>query len=144
MAEKAKIIVIEKHDWGLRSLTYWLALLFSIGLITLGVNGLIQPEAASRAFGLSIVDSADSGFVMAKATRDLVLGLTIATFVLVKMKKTLMLLALVSSIIPIVDGILVLTQYGGEVRDCWQHFITAIIVLMTAYLLWRELKKEHS
>lgn len=142
MTTKAKGTGIEKRSWGVKSLTYWLALLFSIGLIALGVNGLIQPEAASRAFGLGIVDSADSGFVMAKSTRDLVLGLTIAIFVVVKMKKTLMLLALISSIIPIVDGILVLTQYGGELKDSWQHFITAILVLMTAFLLRFELKKS--
>ncbi len=72
---------------------------------------------------------------MVKATRDLVLGLTIGMFVLTKMKKALMLLALVSSIIPFVDGVLVFTQDGGVVKDSWQHFITAGLVLMTAFFI---------
>ncbi|WP_096189679.1 DUF4267 domain-containing protein [Evansella halocellulosilytica] len=141
MLAKVQSDEIGVQGWGGRSFTYWLSLLFSIGLIALGVNGLVQPEAASRAFGLGIVASQDSGMVMAKALRDLVLGLTIGLFVWLKMKKTLMLLACVSAVIPIGDGILVLTQYGGETQDSWQHFITAFLVLMAAFLLWYERKR---
>lgn len=141
---RVETALIQKTNWGPRTLTYWLALLCALGLVALGVNGLIQPEAASRAFGLGIVDPLDSGFVRVKATRDLVLGLTIALFFILKMKQSLMYLALVSALIPFIDGILVLTQYGGQAVDSLQHFITAIIVLAIAFLLWREEKKPHT
>ncbi|MFA1819726.1 DUF4267 domain-containing protein [Virgibacillus oceani] len=136
-AKTEKAIQIEKKNWNYTSLTFWLSWLFAIGLIALGTNGLIQPNAASQAFGIGITESAASGFVMVKAVRDLALGLTIALFAFVKMKKSLMMLAFVSSIIPFMDGILVITQ-RGEVIYSLQHFITAIVVLITAFLLWRE------
>lgn len=126
------------QSWGRNSLTFWLTLLCSLGLIALGVNGLIQPQAASRAFGLEIVNPLDSGYVRVKATRDLVLGLTIAVFWFLKWKKTLVVLAFTSALIPMIDGVLVLTQYGGQVKDSWQHFITMIVVLGLGFLLRRE------
>jgi hypothetical protein len=140
MSVKAeKVIQIERKNWGYRSITYWLSWIFAIGLIALGINGLIQPNPASKAFGLGITESASSGFVMVKAVRDLALGLTIALFAFVKMKKSLMMLAFVSSFIPFMDGILVITQKGEAIYSL-QHFITAFAVLITAFLLWREEK----
>src|SRR5690625_4172906 len=136
-AKTEKAIQIENNNWNYKSLTFWLSWIFAIALIALGTNGLIQPEAASQAFGLGITESAASGFVMVKAVRDLVLGLTISLFAFAKMKKALMMLAFVSSLIPFTDGILVITQHGKTVYS-WQHFITAIAVFVTACLLWRE------
>lgn len=129
-------------QWGIKSVTYWLGLLSALGLIALGVNGLIQPMAASNAFGLGIVHPQDAGYVRVKAVRDLVLGLTIGVFLLLKWKQALMMLALTSAIIPMLDGILVLTQPGGEFSYSWQHFITMAFVLLVAFLLWRETRHQ--
>ncbi|GIP33602.1 DUF4267 domain-containing protein [Paenibacillus sp. J2TS4] len=124
--------------WGPKSLSFWLIILCACGLMGLGINGFIQPVAASRAFGLEILNPLDSGYVRVKATRDLVLGISIIVFVFMRIKKVLIAFSLVSAIIPFIDGILVLTQYGGEVKDSWQHFITMLGVLLLAFLLWRE------
>ena len=59
--------------WGPKSLSFWLTILCASGLIYLGINGFIQPIAASRAFGLEILNPLDSGYVRVKATRDLAL-----------------------------------------------------------------------
>lgn len=124
--------------WGPKSLSFWLTIVCAFGLIGLGINGFIQPVAASRAFGLEILNPLDSGFVRVKATRDLVFGISIIVFVFMRIKRVLVAFSLVSAIIPLIDGILVLTQYGGEVQDSWQHFITMIVVLFIAFLLWKE------
>jgi len=55
-----------------------------------------------------------------------------------RIKKVLIAFSLVSAIIPLIDGIMVLTQYGGELKNSLQHFITMIGVLLIAFLLWRE------
>lgn len=73
-----------------------------------------------------------------KATRDLALGISIIVFVILRIKKVLIAFALVSAIIPLMDGIMVLTQYGGELKNSLQHFITMIGILLIAFLLWRE------
>ncbi|MFS0724930.1 DUF4267 domain-containing protein [Paenibacillus sp. 1P07SE] len=130
--------------WGPRSLSFWLTVLCALGLIALGINGFIQPQAASKAFGLEIVSSQDSGFVRVKATRDLAVGLAIVVFLLCRMPKALLAFAFVSATIPLLDGIWVLTQYGGEVKDSWQHFITALFVLCVAWRLWHELRRSGS
>jgi len=124
--------------WGPKSLSFWLTILCAGGLICLGINGFIQPIAASRAFGLEILNPLDSGYVRVKATRDLALGISIIVFVFMRIKKVLIAFSLVSAIIPLIDGIMVLTEYGGELKDSLQHFITMIGVLLIAFLLWRE------
>jgi hypothetical protein len=75
--------------WGPKSISLWLAFLIGLGLIALGVNGLLQPVAASRAFGLAVVNPLDAGFVRVKADRDLVTGLAVILFALLRMRKAL-------------------------------------------------------
>ncbi|WP_152658228.1 DUF4267 domain-containing protein [Oceanobacillus sp. CFH 90083] len=134
MREQSKKI----KRWGPKSLSFWLIILCAGGLIGLGINGFIQPVAASRAFGLEILNPLDSGYVRVKAVRDLALGISIIVFVFIRIKKVLIAFSLVSAIVPLMDGILVLTQHGGELKDSWQHFITMVGVLFITFLLWRE------
>ncbi|GAA0359772.1 DUF4267 domain-containing protein [Bacillus horti] len=134
----------KRKKWGPKSLSFWLIMVCAFGLIALGINGFIQPLAASRAFGLEIVSPLDSGYVRAKAARDLVLGISIIVLVFMRIKKVLIAFSLVSAIIPFIDGILVLTQYGGELKDSWQHFITMLGVLFISFLLWKEKGMDSS
>ena len=124
MSEKPRKV----KRWGPKSLSFWLTILCASGLIYLGINGFIQPIAASRAFGLEILNPLDSGYVRVKATRDLALGISIIVFVFMRIKKVLIAFSLVSAIIPLID----------ELKNSLQHFITMIGVLLIAFLLWRE------
>jgi hypothetical protein len=123
--------------WGPKSTSFWLAFVIGLGLIALGVNGLLKPEAASRAFGLAVVNPLDAGFVRVKADRDLVTGLAVILFALLRMRKALSVFLCVGAAMPLIDGILVLTQHGGRLQDCWQHFITMVFVLFVSYVLYR-------
>lgn len=122
--------------WGTKSVSYWLVLLIGFGLVALGINGFIQPEVAARAFGLPLHSPADGFFVRVKADRDLVTGVVVIVFALLRMKKTLSIYLSVGAAMPLFDGILVLTG-GGRIQDCWQHFITMAFLLLVSVILFR-------
>lgn len=122
--------------WGPKSVTFWLACLIGLAMIGLAINGFIQPGPASQAFGLGVVNPLDGAFVRVKADRDLAVGFAIIIFAAMRMKKALSVFLYVGTAMPLIDGILVLTQ-GGRVQDSWQHFITALFVLLVAYFLQR-------
>jgi Domain of unknown function (DUF4267) len=124
------------NDWGAMSVSFWLALLIGFGLVALGINGLIQPKAAAQSFGLPLHSPSDGYVVRVKADRDLVTGLAVMIFALLRMKETLGIYLAVGSLMPLFDGILVLAG-GGRVRDCWQHFITVAFLLLVAAILFR-------
>lgn len=124
-------------SWGKLSISYWLALLVGLALIGLGVNGLIQPSVAAEAFGLPLSSSLDSGYVRVKAGRDLIVDAAAIIFVFLKMKKPFSIFCYVGAGMPLIDGILVLTQHGGQWIYSLQHFITALFILFVAYLVGR-------
>jgi hypothetical protein len=124
--------------WGPQSISYWLVAIISLGLLTLGINGFIQPEAAIHSFGIPIYHHLDVAIVRIKADRDLITGLVAGVFLVLRMKKALIVYMLVATGMPIIDAFLVLTNQAADKINAWPHLVTIIYVLFVCVVLNRE------
>ena len=111
-------------------LTALLLLLFAV----LALRGLIDPQGASARFGTSVSDSAGTLFYKVYLSRNLVIAITGAALLILRMWKALAILVSASVLLPVFD-MAVLAQNG--VMPPAFHSIALVLLAIAAALLWR-------
>jgi len=122
--------------WGFGSVSFWLALVVALGIIYIGLNGMLHPEAAAAGFGIPLHHADDFAFVRIKAVRDIVSGLLVIAFLLLKKLRELSILFLILTLIPIGDFLLVLLTGDHQIMHLSIHGGTAIYMLIVGSLLY--------
>ncbi|MFI6096803.1 DUF4267 domain-containing protein [Lentzea sp. NPDC051213] len=99
-----------------------------------GLGYLLNGDGAAAGFG--IADPA--GYYVVKGVRDLAYGLTALILLVMGHRRALAWVVLADSIIPIGDAIAVMTHGGTVGYALMVHGTAAVLVLLTAGLLFRE------
>jgi hypothetical protein len=119
----------------MRRFTTVLTILIGIFPLTFGVRFLFDGPGAGAGYGIT---AAAGGFFVAKGIRDIVAGLNLlALFALGQRRATGVLMA-ITALIPITDMIVVLTHGGTVATALGIHGLTAVVILLDAWLLLRE------
>ncbi len=129
-----------------RSWLYWLTVAVAVGIIFIGARFLFAPDVAARGFGIPLADPDDAVFLFGKGARDIVSGLIFLVLLWSGERRLIGALLLVATLIPISDGVIVLSSIG------WRpvlaiHWGTALYMLLLSFaLLWgnKEVKKGQT
>lgn len=128
--------------WGFRSLSYWLVILTSLGIIFIGVRFLVIPDISARAFGIGFSAPADASYGHIKGIRDLFSGVCLLILVSLGNRKAVGYVYAAAILIPFVDGLAVLQANGiQDMAHLSIHWGTAfgmiIISLLVLLPTWR-------
>jgi hypothetical protein len=111
-----------------------LTALLLLGLAALSVRGLIAPQQASARFGAAVSDPAGTLFYRVYLSRNLVIVISGAIFLLWRQWTPLAVLVTVAALLPVFDiSVLLLDGVTPPVF----HPITLVLLVVTAALLWR-------
>ena len=123
----------------MRRFTTVLTILLGLFPLSFGLRFLLDPHGAAAGFGIDPWPTgAAAGYFAVKGIRDIVIGLNLlAVFALGQRRATGVLMA-IAAMIPIADMIIVLTHGGSVATALGIHGLTAVIVLVDAWLLLRE------
>jgi hypothetical protein len=111
----------------------WFAGVVGAAIMLIGVRFLAQPSAAAAAFGLPA--AADDPYLSTKGVRDIASGLFIGLLILHSQPRLVGWFMLVATLIPIVDGLIVLRHQGPRLTAFGVHWATAVFMLVSAALL---------
>jgi hypothetical protein len=111
----------------------WFAGVVGVAIVLIGVRFLAQPAAASAAFGLPA--AAGDAYLSTKGVRDVASGFFIGLLILHGQPRLVGWFMLVATLIPIVDGLIVLRHHGPRLAAFGVHWATAIFMLVSAGLL---------
>lgn len=117
----------------LNVVTYGLAIVLDLLVLFIGARFLLQPESAAAGYG---VPSQRSAYLTVKGLRDFsygVLGLALLAFVGARAAAWFM---LVVALNPLGDTLIVLRNGGTKAVAFGIHFATAVVVLISAALLF--------
>ncbi|NUP08087.1 MAG: DUF4267 domain-containing protein [Polyangiaceae bacterium] len=101
-------------------------------LVLIGARFLLVPEAAAEAFGVPMTDL--TAYPQAKGIRDLVFGVLLGTFFLMRERRAAAVLMLVGSVIAVADGFIVLAARGVQPGFLAIHWGTAIVCALAGAL----------
>ena len=111
-----------------------LATLLLLGFAALSLRGLFVPEQASARFGLPVHDAAGALFYRVYLSRNLVIVITGAIFLLTRQWTPLAILVTVTAALPLFD--MSVLSLGGVTPPGF-HPIALVLIAVTALLLWR-------
>jgi hypothetical protein len=125
----------------MRKLTTVLAVLCGLAGLGFGLNFLLNPHAAAG-FGIDPWPTGNAaGYFVVKAVRDIAYGLTAFVLLARGHRRTLGWIVLIDALIPLGDGLAVVTHGGSWATALSIHFSAATLVLITAVLLLTEKEK---
>lgn len=113
-----------------------LALTALIGAFSLflSVRALLQPRPAAAGFGVAPIPGL-APYMAIKGSRDLAVGLLLLSLLVVTNTHAVGTAVLAATIIPLVDGTIVLRNGGAKPVAFGVHYATAAIMLADAALL---------
>jgi len=111
-----------------------LTALLLLGFAVLSLRGLINPQQASARFGSEVADAAGGLFYRVYLSRNLVIVICGAIFLVLRQWKPLAILLTVTALLPVFD-MTVLSSSG--VTPPVFHPIALVLLALTAALLWR-------
>jgi Domain of unknown function (DUF4267) len=111
-----------------------LTALLLVGFALLSLRGLINPQQASARFGAEVTDAAGALFYRVYLSRNLVIVVAGAIFLLARQWRPLAILVTVTAALPVFDMI-VLTSNGAAPPVF--HPIALVLIAITAALVWR-------
>jgi hypothetical protein len=111
-----------------------LAALLLLGFAVLSFRGLIDPQPASARFGTPVSDAAGALFYRVYLSRNLVIVVSGAIFLLSQQWKPLAILLTITAVLPVFD-MSVLSLNG--VTPPVIHPIALALIALAAALLWR-------
>ncbi|BBH68395.1 membrane protein [Actinoplanes sp. OR16] len=117
-------------------IAYGLAIVLNLFIIFIGVRFLLQPHAAAAGYGVPVEPSRADAYLTVKGVRDLtygLVGLALLAFAGAQAEAWFM---LVVAIAPLGDTLIVLRHHGSRATAFGVHFATAVIVLISAALLF--------
>lgn len=120
------------------SLSGWLVILVSLGIIFIGVREFLYPKIGALGFGVPLLDSQDGDLLAVKAVRDVVAGILALTFLGLRNRKFLAYAIGVLTLIPVLDGMVVLRHADWSFKPVLLiHWGTAACMLVIVELLRR-------
>jgi hypothetical protein len=115
---------------------YVLAIVLDVFVLFIGLRFLLAPQAAAAGYGVPARKEGDAAYLTVKGLRDAgygVLGLALLAFAGAHAGAWFM---LVVALIPLGDTAIVLRNGGTKATAFGIHFATAVIVLISAALLF--------
>jgi hypothetical protein len=118
------------------ALAYGLAIVLNLFIVFIGYRFLFAPRAAAAAYGVPAKADGDAAYLSVKGLRDGgygLLGLALLAFVGAHAEAWFM---LVAALLPLGDTLIVLRNGGSRATAFGVHFATAMVVLISAALLF--------
>jgi hypothetical protein len=115
---------------------YGLAIVLDVLIAAIGARFLIAPSVAAAGFGVPADAAGNGAYLAAKGVRDVslgIIGLALLAFAGAQAEAWFMLGA---AIIPLGDMVIVLRHGGTRAIAFGVHFATAVVVLISAVLLF--------
>ena len=115
---------------------YTLAIVLDVFVLFIGLRFLLAPQAAAAGYGVPAKKEGDAAYLTVKGLRDAgygILGLALLAFAGAHAEAWFM---LVVALIPLGDTAIVLRNGGTKATAFGIHFATAVIVLISAALLF--------
>ena len=124
------------RPWGFRSLSYWLVVLTSLGIIFIGVRFIADPTAGAHGFGIDFSCAADIAYGHIKGIRDMYAGLAILILAALRLRQVTGWVYASAMIIPITDGFIVLQTNGiHDVAHLSIHWGTVLGMIIISLLV---------
>ena len=120
----------------LTPLAYGLAIALNLLILVIGARFLAVPRAAAAGYGVPAKRDGDAAYLTIKGLRDGsygLLGLALLAFAGAHAEAWFMLIA---ALVPFGDTVIVLRNGGTKAVAFGIHFATAVIVLLSAALLF--------
>ncbi|WP_248959692.1 DUF4267 domain-containing protein [Sphaerisporangium perillae] len=115
---------------------YGLAILLDLFVVFIGLRFLLAPYAAAAGYGVPANKDANAAYLSIKGVRDLsygILGLALLAFAGARAEAWFMLIV---ALAPLGDTLIVLRHGGTKAAAFGIHFATAVVVLISAALLF--------
>lgn len=97
------------------SVLFWLVLLIALGIIFIGVRSILTPLRAAHDFGVPETENAESTYLWAKGTRDIVSGLIAIGLLWLRVRpEVIAVFILIASLIPLGDLLNVYAHIRGR------------------------------
>jgi hypothetical protein len=115
---------------------YVLAIVLDVFVLFIGLRFLLAPQAAAAGYGVPAKKEGDAAYLTVKGLRDAgygILGLALLAFAGAHAEAWFM---LVVALLPLGDTAIVLRNGGTKATAFGIHFATAVIVLISAALLF--------
>lgn len=120
-----------------RSPGIWMVGILIVYILFNAVRATLSPVEFAVYYGLPLVDPGNTAFVLVYAIRALFLGVFGLGLLIRRDFNALALYALVASLMPIGDAILVGLE-GGPTGTVIRHTLTAVFLVATWYMLRRQ------
>ncbi|WP_067500941.1 DUF4267 domain-containing protein [Actinoplanes sp. TFC3] len=120
----------------LTPVAYGLAIVVVGFVVWLGFRFLLAPQTAAAGYGVPAKVDGDRAYLLVKGERDLALGLVGAALLAFSTAHAVGWYMLACAIIPLGDTLIVLRHGGSKATAFGIHFATAIVVLISAALLF--------
>lgn len=116
-----------------------LTVLLGLFPISFGMRFLFDGHGAAAGFGIDPWPTGTAaGYFAVKGIRDTVLGLNILVLFALGQRRATGIVMALATLIPVTDMIVVLTHGGSVATALGVHGLTAVVVLVDAWLLLRE------
>ncbi|AXB47234.1 DUF4267 domain-containing protein [Amycolatopsis albispora] len=113
-----------------------IVLVVGLGIIYVGANFLLGPDAAATGYGVPASSAGDAGAYLAvKGIRDVASGLVLLTLMALGQRRAMGWVLLAMTVIPLTDGLIVLTHDGSVAAAFGWHFSTAAVMLVGVSLI---------
>lgn len=113
-----------------------LSMLVALGIIFIGVREYFYPAIGALGFGVPLIDPRDGDLLAIKAARDIASGVLVLTVIALRDRRFLAYMMGVLTLIPILDGLIVLKHAGWSFTPIiLVHWVTAAVMLIIVALL---------
>ena len=112
------------------------SMLVALGIIFIGVREYFYPAIGALGFGVPLIDPRDGDLLAIKAARDIASGVLVLTVIALRDRRFLAYMMGVLTLIPILDGLIVLKHAGWSFTPIiLAHWVTAAVMLIIVALL---------
>ncbi|MFD6636693.1 DUF4267 domain-containing protein [Micromonospora chalcea] len=121
----------------LTPIAYGLATVLSLFIVLIGARFLLAPRAAAAGYGVPATEgTGDPAYLTVKGLRDLTYGLVGLALIAFTSADAVAWFMLVVALAPLGDTVIVLRHNGSRATAFGIHFATAVVVLVSAALLF--------
>lgn len=115
---------------------YVLAAVLNVFILFIGARFLFQPEAAAAGYGVPAKPQGDAAYLTVKGLRDATFGVVGLALLVFAETRAEALFMLAVALAPLGDTLIVLRHGGTKAVAFGIHFATAVVVLVSAGLLF--------
>lgn len=115
---------------------YGLAVVLTLFVIFIGARFLLSPKAAAAGYGVPAKQDGDAAYLTIKGLRDLTFGVVGLALLAFADADAVAWFMLAVALVPIGDTLIVLRHGGTKAVAFGIHFATAVIILISAALLF--------